>query len=57
MGMKGQDLYNLLFLVSKDNLLLGANFFNKEKIVNFINDLPKDQIVNMLKSLFLIKNF
>lgn len=42
------DLMNLLFLLDKDKLILGLNFFSAAKLLQMITSLPKELLVQVL---------
>lgn len=50
--MNHDDLVKLLYMMDKKDLLIGMKFFTKKKLVNFINNLPKQDILKMLMQLF-----
>ena len=52
MMMPTSELFQLMELLGKDNLLSGLKFFTKEKLMTFVAQLPKRDLLKMLFSLF-----
>ncbi|HSA06902.1 MAG TPA: hypothetical protein P5556_06960 [Candidatus Gastranaerophilales bacterium] len=50
--MPSSELFQLLELLGKENLLNGLKFFTKEKIMGFIAKLPKKDLLKMLFYMF-----
>jgi Mg/Co/Ni transporter MgtE len=50
--MKHEDLYNLLYLLDNEKLAMGLKFFKKEKIMDYMMSLPKDDILKVIFELF-----
>lgn len=48
MLMSKPDIMNLLFLLSKDKLILGLNFFSLPKLLELILRLPKELLIQAL---------
>lgn len=46
------DLVNLLFLLNKQDLLMGLKFFTKDKLLKFAYNLPKETLLNVLNQIF-----
>lgn len=53
--MSHSDLVQFLYLLDKDDLLNGLKFFTKEKLKTFVNNLPKEQLLKMLFSMYTSK--
>lgn len=45
-NMNEHDLEQMLPLLQQNDLITGLNYFTKDKIVNLIQGLPKDQLIN-----------
>ncbi|MCK5177211.1 MAG: hypothetical protein KAQ92_05785 [Candidatus Aenigmarchaeota archaeon] len=52
MMIPSSELFEMLKLLGKDNLLNGLKFFTKEKLMTFVAHLPKKDLLKMLFSLF-----
>lgn len=51
-NMNKSDLEDLLPLLDKSDLVIGLKFFSKEKLLNLIGKIPKDQLVKYVFELF-----
>lgn len=51
-NMNEQDLEDLLPLLQKEDLVVGLNYFTKDKLLAMAEDLPKEQLVNMAFEMF-----
>jgi len=51
------ELVALLFLIQKDKLAMGLKFFNKPRLMQYIYDLPKEEILKVLFSIYSKENF
>jgi len=56
MMMPISQLYELLELLDKDDLLNGLKFYTKEKLMKFIGKLPKSDLLQMLFQLYTDKS-
>ncbi len=54
--MPTSELFQMLELLGKDNLLNGMRFFTKEKLMRFIAQLPKRDLLKMLFYMFTDKD-
>lgn len=50
--MGHEDLFNLLYLLDNEKLAMGLKFFKKEKIMDYMMSLPKDEILKVVFQLF-----
>lgn len=51
-NLNEDDLDNLLPLLSPSDLIQGLNYFNKDKLLNIIQELPTDQLMNFVFDAF-----
>lgn len=51
-NMSQQDLEDLLPLLDPQDLLIGLNYFTKDKLLNMDEALPKDQLVKLMLDMF-----
>ena len=51
-NMNEHDLEELLPLLQKSDLVQGLNFFTKDKLLTMMEDLPKDQLINLTGQMF-----
>ncbi len=51
-NMNEQDLEKLLPLLEKDDMLLGLNYFTKDKLLDLIQQIPPEQLVNLALEMF-----
>ena len=46
------DVIRMLYLLDKENLVLGLKFFTKEKLMSFVLSLPKSELLQILFTIF-----
>lgn len=51
-NMNGHDLEEMLPLLQQDDLIMGLNYFTKDKLLNLIQVLPKEQLINYTLAMF-----
>lgn len=51
-NMNEQDLEDLLPLLDKSDLVMGLNFFTKDKLLDMVEDLPKEQLIKFTFQMF-----
>lgn len=51
-NMSEHDLTELLPLLEQSDLITGLNYFTKEKLLVMMEDLPPDQLINMVFEMF-----
>lgn len=51
-NMNQDDLDNLLPLLNDKDLIQGLQFFNKDKLLNLMGNLPQEQILNLTLNMF-----
>lgn len=51
-NMNEQDLEKLLPLLEKDDMLLGLNYFTKDKLLDLIEQIPPEQLINLALEMF-----
>lgn len=51
-NMNQDDLENLLPLLNDKDLIQGLQFFNKDKLLNLMGNLPQEQILNLTLNMF-----
>lgn len=51
-SLNERDLKELLPMLDKDDLQTGLNYFTKDKLLKLTEELPKDQLVNMVFQMF-----
>ena len=51
-NLNEEDLDSLLPQLKENDLIQGLNYFTKEKLLNLVEDLPKDQLVNYTLQMF-----
>ncbi len=51
-NMNENDLENMLPLLNPEDLVIGLNFFTKDKLLKMVEELPQDQLVNYVFQMF-----
>jgi len=46
------DVIKMLYLLDKENLVLGLKFFTKEKLMSFVLNLPKSELLQIIFTIF-----
>lgn len=51
-NLSEHDLNNLLPLLQQEDLVVGLNFFTKDKLLKMVGELPKEQLVKYVSQMF-----